>query len=1435
MTARDSSAVGLTGGQLGIWTGHQLSADPSIYNVAEAWSFEGAIDGPALLWAIESAVARCESLHRRFEAVDDRPIQVALPADLRSVEVERVECPRGLEPWSVVAEFSRLARTRVVDLASARHHRSVLFEISPTQWIWYFQCHHIALDGVGFSLLFRAVCRLYRQRTRGRVEDHGELGRYTAWLLDELDYPRSPAWHEDRGFWRDYLREAQLPASWSSSTPTMSAALPRRKAGRLDDRLMAELGCIARRAGATWPQAMIAAFADFTAEYHQRPEAIVGVPLAGRNSPLAAAVPAMVMNILPVRLEPHRQRDPLAAVSAVARDAQRQKSHTRYRYEDMQVDARRSGREGKLFGPSINILPLARHLRVAGLEVTQRRLSAGPVEDLALAIVADPLGRQGRFEFDMHPAQADAAGLARTARSWSTHLEAWLGRAAPKRRASPVNPVSQPPRSTDARFRCHVHGRPRATAIQWAHRRLSYDELDRQVEAMLQRLRGAGVRAGHFVLLWLDRGPIAVIAMLACQRLGAAHVPLGKDAGVLRNAEIATELGAQCIVCTPETQRAAAELARRTVTFELLDEPLVGQGGDECSRAHCAELPAYVMYTSGSTGRPNGVAVPRLALAHFVAAAHDAYGIGPSDRVLQFAPLNFDASVEEIFVTLCAGATLVIRADDELDSIRAFLDRCRAREISVLDLPTAFFHELCYALDVDGVELPACVHTIIIGGEAVSEVRLGRFWAAVGTGIRVINTYGPTETTVVATYAVLEPSSEASASIGRALTGVTTAIVDPQLRPVPRGEAGELCILGPTLATGYLHRPALNTKKFIAWRAGDARRAYRTGDVVRELADGQLAYEGRIDYEIKISGFRIHPREIENALLEHPAVVDACVVASATSQGPDKLVAFVQGQAPPDELRALAKARLIPAAIPREFVFVPALPKSAAGKVDRKSLEAELAAQSTTAELSNLSGEGSSELRALAEIWSEILGVHIQSRDADFFELGGASLQSLQVATRASRLLGRPVDAGSLLRNPRLEHWWASLRACKPDDDRAPPLERMTRDAIWKAPRGWHPGPSHADGAILLTGATGFIGGQLLRFCLASDAAVIYCLVRGENVDRARRRLRDHARTQGWLDAGMQARFDARVRVVLGDLALPNLGLSSREQDRLEQSCGLILHCAAQVHLMRDYAGVRASNVEALRTLIGMAGRGCGTSLHYLSTLAVAPPHQQLPTIPEVPLSAGPHMRDGYTQSKWVAETLLSAAFERGLHGRIYRLARVCPGELDSGVHAEDLFVRILAAGLRHGVLPRWQVRESWVPVDFAARSIVALARAGRSPGQSSIVHVSVPGQLAWSEIFEWVRASGYDCELLEFVRWRERMVETNHADDGATMALISGLSTGQHDPGAIWGLGRVDALWFSRGLRDLGIERPVFGEAQVRRLLGVWAAAGIIPTPEPR
>jgi len=563
---------------------------------------------------------------------------------------------------------------------------------------------------------------------------------------------------------------------------------------------------------------------------------------------------------------------------------------------------------------------------------------------------------------------------------------------------------------------------PQALAAETGAQKMTYAVLNRCSNQLARLLRKKGVGPEVPVAICLKRSLELLVALLGVLKAGGACVPLDPDYPSERLAHILRDSQSPVLITQPELLEIVGPTNAEILHFEPGWEILERERGDNLPSEAAPENLAYIIYTSGSTGTPRGVALAHRGLVNHATAAVDLYGLTSSDRMLQFASISFDIALEEIFPTWFAGGCVVPREDHTPLNAPDFLRWLELRRISVLDLPTAYWHELVHDITERGLALPQSLRLVIVGGEKASTTAFEAWLKAGGARARWVNTYGPTEASVIATAYEPNPRKPLpdNLPIGRPVANVRLYVTDEKMRLVPIGQPGELLIGGSGLARGYLNRPELTKARFVAdpfSRKPDSR-LYRTGDMVRYLPDGNLEFLGRIDFQVKIRGFRVELGEIESVLEKHAGVLQAVVVAGEVG-GSKQLVAYIVAARhgiESSQLRDHIKRELPEYMVPASIVFMDSFPLTPNGKVDRRALPAP-----ETGEASNYLAPRDEFETKMARLWAQVLGkASVGVRD-DFFDLGGHSLLALRLISRIEREFDRKLTITALLQAPTVE------------------------------------------------------------------------------------------------------------------------------------------------------------------------------------------------------------------------------------------------------------------------------------------------------------------------------------------------------------------------------------------------------------------------------
>jgi amino acid adenylation domain-containing protein len=1036
-----------------MWFLDQLDPGTPIYNLFNLVEVEGPLSIPVLQRCFDELVRRHEALRTVFAEEGGAAVQRILPATQFPLPVIDLS---GLPAAARREETARLEgadHNRPFDLARGPVFRAALLILGPQEHAAFLNMHHVVGDGWSWVVLVREIAALYTDLVEGRApslqEPPIQYADFATWQRERLQGERL---EEELGYWRRQLAGSPPPLRLPSDRPrgTGQGFLAGGRSRLLPPALAAGLKALADREGVTLFMLLLAGYLTLLYRYTGEEDLLVGVPIANRTHREIEGLIGFFLNTLVLRTQASGGlafRDLLARVREVASGAY---AHQELPLESvlqaMQPDrtADPGVNHGVNHGAPFSVMFQVQNLpepvlKFAGL--TLRASRAGLQSQLATEIfdftlVLEP-GEAGidawmtynsrLFEeatVDRLLAQYEVL-LAGAAAAPDSALDE-LPLVPPEERAKVLawgaaeEVAPQPP--VHRSFERQARETPEAVALiagEEGEVEVTYGELDAQANRLAHHLRSLGVGPEVRVALCLERSPALIASLFAVLKAGGAYVPLDPAYPRERLDYLLADTGAPVLVTEQRLLAGFGEEALSRVHAVLLDvdrETIAARpAGTPEDPAGDQSVPperlAYVIYTSGSTGKPKGVMVQHGSLSTFNESVRRLYSVTAADRVLQFASVSFDTSAEEIYPCLTTGGTLALRAPGMMRSSADFLAGCRARGITLLDLPTAYWHGLAADL-ATGEEWPPAMTRVIVGGERALPERVADWTRRLGGRVQTWNTYGPTECTVIATAFDLQDLPGGAdglreAPLGRTVPGLRGYVLDSRLELAPVGVPGELCLSGEAVARGYLSRPELTAALFRPdpFAGIPGARLYRTGDLVRWLPSGYLEFLGRTDRQVKVRGFRVELGEIEAALAKHPDVREVAVLAREDQPGERRLVAYVapypEREAVAGELRAFLKERLPEHMVPTAFVNLAALPLNSSGKVDRRALPAPDASRPALA--AEYVAPGTPAEEGVAAIWCEVLGLERVGVHDDFYELGGHSLLLPQVMHRLRR------------------------------------------------------------------------------------------------------------------------------------------------------------------------------------------------------------------------------------------------------------------------------------------------------------------------------------------------------------------------------------------------------------------------------------------------
>ena len=989
-----------------------------------------------------------------------------------------------------------------------------------------------------------------------------------------------------------------------------------------------------------------------------------------------------------------------------------------------------------------------------------------------------------------------------------------------------------------------VEQTPNAIAAIFQAEQITYQELNQKANQLAHYLQSLGVNSETLIGVCVDRSLNMLIGLLGVLKAGGAYVPLDPSYPADRIALMLEDSQLSVLI----TQKYLLEnLIQRPNQIVCLDEDweTISQFSNQNMIGVVSpENLAYTIYTSGSTGKPKGVQILHCAVVNLLLSMQQEPGITSEDVLLALTTFSFDLSVPDLFLPLIVGATQVI-VSREVASDANQLAKAIAESGATFIQATPATWRMLLAIGWQGKpDLK-----IICGGEAMTRTLANQLLERCAT---LWNMYGPTETTVWSTVSRIKPG-DSSISIGTPILNTKIYVIresarhkNDTLQFITEGE-GELYIGGLGLGRGYLNRPDLTSERFVKdpFSEDPTARLYKTGDRVRYLADGNIAIIGRIDSQVKIFGHRIELGDIETTLLQHSAVQECVVVVREDSPEDRRLVAYLvlksrSSKLHPVEIGMWLKDKLPKYMVPTIFVFLDALPLTPNAKVNRQALPVpnlnileEIVPPRTELE------------EQLTRIWTSVLGIEVGIYQ-NFFESGGNSLLSAVLLSRIREELEVEISLEYLFKANTiagLAEVIEAVQACGSTVKFETTPAELWADAVLdekistlkiNATKINNINPTKI-GYMFLTGATGFIGAFLLQELLHQNPeSTIYCLIRANSTEEASQRLRKTLESyQIWREE-----FGSRIVPVVGDLSKPLFGLSEVQFTELAERLEVIYHCGAYVNLVYPYSALRDANVGGTKEVLRLAVRSKTIPVHHISTLDVfqSSNYENRKLILETDALLGCEgCRDGYAQSKWVAEKLVMAARDRGVPISIYRLGMVTGHSQTGAFQLSNMICRIIKGFIQMGSAPEMEMSMNLAPVDYVVKAIYHLSRQPEAFEQP--FHILSPSFLPIKQLVADINLLGYPVTSIPYSKWQVKLLNMSPENALTPMTSLFTKKTSNQEktfiettPLALSHL--FDAANTNRGLSDTNIICPPINSTVLKAYFSYFVQLGFLPQP---
>lgn len=1376
----------LSHGQKRLWMLDKIEKANGVYNMPGAFIAEGDLNISAMNKAFNSIITRHEVLRTVFKEINGEPKQFI--HEEIDFHIEEIDLSNDIDPKLKANEIAEKEAMFQFDLSVYPLIRAKLLRLDQNSNILLLNIHHIVCDGLSLEIIEKELFSVYNKLTNNENVTLPQL---------KLQYKDYAAWHNSmlnsgdmkvhRSYWHDKL-------SGELEELNLSTDFPRGKFqtyegssvyDEWDYELFKEVKEFSAINKGTMFITIIAMLKILLYRFSNNNEIILGAPVSGRCRPDLDDQVGFYVNTIVLRNKINGVIQFKELFQQIKESVVAAHEHQTFPF-DLLVNELKPPRKLNR-APFFDVMAVVNVVDTNVQQLHNLKISDFKFEskiskfDMTFEFLVQNDSIKVRLNYNC---QLYKPG---TVKRLLHHLRI-LTKSAINNPTIPVNRLAILSRdelqtviyknnkinlrdkreynSIVSRFQKQAQVTPLNVAVISNSRQMTYRELDDKSDNLAYVLKTEyKIGIEDVVGVVMKRSELAIVAIMAIMKAGAVYMPLDTGYPVSRIEFMINDSGCRLLITENDSLLKTKDLEIDCCVITDYEN------GKNRFNEPCSDIDnlAYIIYTSGSTGKPKGVMVTHRGIINTAYSQIEIFNILENDRVLQFAPETFDASISEVFMALLKGAALVIIDKETIQEPKEFAKYLSDNRVTVATLPPAYLNILNYE-SIKTLRVLVSAGSPVLKSDAMFYSKYKNFF----------NAYGPTEISICATCHKVDPEVAYGNAIpiGESIHNASVYILNSALELAPVGVTGEIYIGGEGVARGYLNNVKLTAEKFIPDPFGNGQRLYSTGDLGIRLDDGNIEFTGRIDRQVKIRGCRVEPGEIENALSRCDSIENAIVVCENDSKNDYTITAYYKTDT--DKLSATDIKNYLGEELPGYMmpslvIKVDTFPLTQSGKIDYKKL-ALLSADKADDRIVGLLNDNE---KIVVEIMKKVLNLKKIDKVDNFFQLGGDSLKAINLAADISDKFKVDIDVKEIFDKPTAFEI-AEIISIKSGDnvtseDNAANQNRIDfaeetklDSSICTTARVDE--SSFQFKSIFLTGATGFLGVHLLSEFLTNSDATIYCLIRSENQNNTLARLKKQmCDCNVWDDNILD-----RIIPVNGDLGQPLLGMNEHEFDMIAEKVDFILHNGAIVNFLYPYPILKQANVNGTQEVLRLACRKRTKPVCFISTLSVftSADNKDREYIDE-DYEPGLFINDlsGYAQSKLVSEKLVNEARQLGVPTCVIRPGRITGHSVTGLSNIDDLFSTLLISSLKAGIFPDENVSEDMTPVDFAAKSIIGLSN--NKDNFNKTFHLFNPEPVEQDALAEWFNSSGYPVERKSSQDWRTgiiRYMEQNENNKNDTL-----------------------------------------------------------------